>query len=130
MSQSVATAADTVRDAYAAFGRGDIEAVLGMLADDVEWNVPEVLPHGVTTTGRDGAARFFGRLVELWSDFGLEIDLVTDDGEGRGIGIGRAAGKLRGTETGYGFTHVFTVRDGKVVRFDEYVAPPRGGFPS
>jgi ketosteroid isomerase-like protein len=130
MSQSVATAADTVREAYAAFGRGDVEGVLSMLADDVEWNVPEVLPHGVTTTGRDGAAQFFGRLVELWSDFGIDVDVVTDDGDTKGIGIGRAHGKLGGTESGYGFTHVFTVRDGKVVRFDEYVAPPAEGFPS
>jgi ketosteroid isomerase-like protein len=26
--------------------------------------------------------------------------------------------------------HAFTIRDGKVVRFDEYVAPPEGGFPT
>jgi hypothetical protein len=65
MSQSVATAADTVREAYDAFGRGDIPGVLGMLADDVEWSVPEPLPHAVSTTGREGVGQFFGRLAEL-----------------------------------------------------------------
>jgi len=25
--------------------------------------------------------------------------------------------------------HVFTVDGGRIVRFDEYVAPPSGGFP-
>ena len=129
MSQSVATAADTVREAYAAFGRGDIPAVLDLLAEDVEWNVPDSVPHGMSTRGRDGAAKFFGGLAELWTDFGIDVDLLTDEGE-QGIGIGRAHGRLRGeTETGYGFVHVFTVRGGKVVRFDEYVSPPAGGLP-
>jgi len=32
--------------------------------------------------------------------------------------------------TGYGFVHVFTVSGGEVTRFDEYVAPPQGGFPT
>ena len=120
---------DVVRDAYAAFGRGDIPAVLELLSDDIRWDVPEPVPHAAHATGRDEVGQFFGRLAELWTDFGIEVDVLTGDAEGHGIGIGRARGKLDGTDTGYGFTHVFTVRDGKVVRFDEYVAPPEGGFP-
>ena len=130
MSQTVDTgAAATVRAAYEAFGRGDIDSVLGMCAEDISWNVPEPIPHAKTTTGRDGVAQFFGSLAQLWTDFGLDIDLVTEEGD-KGIGIGRAHGKLRGTESSYGWVHVFTVRDGEVVRFDEYVAPPEGGFPA
>ena len=130
MSQSVDTgAAATVRAAYDAFGRGDIEAVLGMCAEDISWNVPEPIPHARTATGRDGVAQFFGGLAELWTDFGIEVDVLTEEGD-KAISIGRAHGKLRGTESGYDWVHVFTVRDGVVVRFDEYVAPPEGGFPA
>jgi ketosteroid isomerase-like protein len=129
MPQSVASAADTVREAYDAFGRGDIPAILEMLADDVSWNAPEPLPHAMRTTGRDGVAQFFTRLSELWSDLGLDVDTIVDDGSGRGIGVGTARGKLRGKPASYGYVHVFTVRDGKVARFDEYVAAPEGGFP-
>lgn len=130
MSQSVATgAATTVRAAYDAFGRGDIEAVLGLCAEDISWNVPEPVPHALTTTGRDGVAQFFGRLAELWSDFHIDIDVIAEEGD-KGIGVGRAHGRLAGQESGYGWVHVFTVRDGVVTRFDEYVAPPRGGFPA
>ena len=32
-------------------------------------------------------------------------------------------GKLDGVETGYGFVHSWTVRDGALARFDEYVNP-------
>ena len=35
-----------IEGAYEAFGRGDIPAVLGILSNDVEWDVPDVLPHG------------------------------------------------------------------------------------
>ena len=130
MSQSVDTgAATTARAAYDAFGRGDIETDLGMCAEDISWNVPEPAPHAMSTTGRDGVGRFFGLLTELWSDFGIDVDLVTEEGD-KAIAIGRAHGKLRGTESSYGWVHVFTVRDGEVVRFEEYFAQPEGGFPA
>ena len=34
----------TIRGAYEAFGRGDVPAVLSILADDVAWSVPPPLP--------------------------------------------------------------------------------------
>ena len=37
-------AADVVRQAYEAFERGDIPAVIESLSDDVTWEVAEVLP--------------------------------------------------------------------------------------
>jgi ketosteroid isomerase-like protein len=32
--------ADLVRDLYAAFGRGDVPALLTMLDDQIEWHTP------------------------------------------------------------------------------------------
>jgi len=110
---------------YDAFGRGDIPAVLASFADDVEWNVPNVLPHGMHVHGHEGVGRFFANLAARWSPFGLEIDELAD-----GDTAVLASGKLDGMPTGYGFVHAFTIRDGKVVRVDEYVAPPEGGFPT
>jgi ketosteroid isomerase-like protein len=55
----------TVQGIYAAFGRGDIPAILSVLADDVEWE------YGVNSTdvpwlqprrGRDAVAGFFESL--------------------------------------------------------------------
>src|SRR5439155_21472406 len=64
---------DLIRATYDAFGRGDIPAVMANFADDIEWNVPDVLPHGMRVRGHDGVGRFFAGLADLWSDFGLEI---------------------------------------------------------
>jgi len=63
----------TVKDIYAAFGRGDIPAVLDRLAPDVEWD-PEPtagqdagVPWLAHRTGRDGVAGFFASLEPLES---------------------------------------------------------------
>jgi ketosteroid isomerase-like protein len=63
--------AKTVEEIYAAFGNGDIPAVLDRMADDVRWeewsdsfaqraHVPELLPR----TGRDGVADFFQAIAD------------------------------------------------------------------
>jgi ketosteroid isomerase-like protein len=119
----------TVNDAYEAFARGDVPAVLAVFAEDIRWHAPDVLPHGGHVQGRDEVGTFFGRLVSTWEDFSLEILDVVDGGD-KVFGRGRASGRLGGTESGYGWVHVFHFSDGKVVHFDEYVAPPEGGFPS
>ena len=58
--------ASTVQNIYAAFGRGDIPAILEMVAEDIEWEyapnrneVPWLLPR----RGRAGVAEFFGAVA-------------------------------------------------------------------
>ena len=54
-----------VKDGYAAFGRGDIQSLLGMLSDNVEWQIPgEGLPLSGTYRGRDGVGQFFQKLSQ------------------------------------------------------------------
>ena len=113
---------ELLKGAYDAFGRGDIPVVLGVLDENVEWSVPDAVPQGMRVRGRDEVAGFFQNLVSLWSDFGVEIDDFVADGD-RVCVIGRAKGKFGDTNTGYGFVHAWTMRDGVAVRFDEYVDP-------
>jgi uncharacterized protein len=61
----------TVKDIYAAFGRGDIPAILDRMAPDVEWDpkpnsAQEAgVPWLAHRTGRDGVAGFFASLEPL-----------------------------------------------------------------
>ncbi len=95
---------------------------MAIMAPDIEFNAPEVLPHGGHTRGHEGVGAFFQRLGSTWEDFGIELDDFVGDGD-RVCAIGRASGRLDGTQTGYGFVHCWTLRDGVAVRFDEYVDP-------
>jgi ketosteroid isomerase-like protein len=113
---------ELLRTTYEAFGRGDIPAVLDAFAEDIEWSVPEVLPHGGRARGRDEVAGFFERLASMWDGFGLDIDALFGSGD-HVCAMGRARGTLDGVQTGYGFMHVWTVTEGVCRRFDEFVDP-------
>jgi ketosteroid isomerase-like protein len=113
---------ELLRRTYEAFGRGDVPAVMESFAEDITWRVPAVLPHGTDANGRQEVGRFFKRLGGMWDDFGLEFgDFVASDD--RVCVIGRAQGRLDGAQTGYGFVHCWTVRDGRCTDFEEYVDP-------
>jgi ketosteroid isomerase-like protein len=111
-----------LRELYDAFGRGDIPAVLGALDEDIHWNVPEVLPHGMHVHGRDAVGGFFEKIGATWDGLSLDLGDFVASGD-RICVIGTARGKLGGTEAGYGFVHAWTVRDGALVAFDEFVDP-------
>jgi ketosteroid isomerase-like protein len=114
--------AQVIRDAYGCFERGDIPSLLELMSDDVEWETPRIVPQGGTFNGRDGVGEFFARIGENWSELGIETENVIADGD-RVIGLGVARGSLAGGgDAEYGYCHAFTVRDGKIVAFREYVA--------
>jgi ketosteroid isomerase-like protein len=118
------TNVETIKAAYAAFAAGDVEGVLSRLDGDVEWRVPAVLPHGGEFRGREGAGAFFSGLVEKWDGLEVELDDIVAERD-RVVAMGRAHGRLRSAgDTEYGFVHAWTLRDGRAVRFDEYVDPP------
>ena len=113
---------ELLQSMYEAFGRGDIPTVLAGLDENVAWHTPDVLPHSIPVSGRADVPAFFQKLASTWGDFNLDIDDICASGD-RVCVIGRAGGKLDGDQTGYGFVHAWTVRDGACVRFDEYVDP-------
>ena len=114
--------AELLRGTYEAFGRGDIPAVLGALDENIAWNTPAVLPHAMPVAGRDDVGAFFQKLASMWEGFWLEIDDIVASAD-RVCAIGRAGGTLDGVQASYGFVHAWTVQDGILVRFDEYVDP-------
>jgi ketosteroid isomerase-like protein len=116
---------DLINGLYAAFGRGDVPAVLAMLDEDIEWHAPENLPHGGDFQGRDDVGRFFRGLGEQWESLDVELDGMVSGGD-RVVALVRAHGRLRATgeDSGYSSAHVWTVRDGSPVRYDEYVNAP------
>jgi ketosteroid isomerase-like protein len=57
--------AQTAQEGYAAFGRGDVPAILELLTDDIEWiepGPPDVIPAAGTYRGKEEV----GRLSRRW----------------------------------------------------------------
>jgi ketosteroid isomerase-like protein len=114
-----------VKDAYAAFQRGDIPAVLATLSDDVEWHAVKgtegVVPTSGLRRGRAAVGEFFQQLANSTTFESFEPREFIAQGDQVAV-IGRYKGKAIPTGKPYDseWVMVFTVRNGKVVRFREF----------
>jgi uncharacterized protein len=74
---------ETVKGVYEAFGRGDIPAILEVIADDIEWEYGMAdtgVPWLRSRTGRDGARQFFASLAGVeFHTFDPRVLLDHDD---------------------------------------------------
>jgi ketosteroid isomerase-like protein len=124
MSQSPT---QSISDIYDAFARGDIPAIVEALAEDVDWRVPETLPHGGDFHGREGVMRFFQGVGETWDGLALDLDALVS-GDDRVLVVAKINRRLRATgeQTGYKSVHVWTMGADGPVRFEEYVDAPVG----
>jgi ketosteroid isomerase-like protein len=93
-----------VQSLYEAFGRGDMPTVLGAMAPDIRWHEAEgnpYMPSGEAWVGPDAiVANLFAKLGEEWNtgeykDTGNRIDAQ--------------------------FCHVWSLADGKITKFQQYV---------
>ena len=111
------------KQAYANFKSGDIASLLGMLSDDVQWTLPEIenVPFAGKRRGRAAVADFFAGIAATQDVVAFEpLDFIAQNEkvvvQGRYTWRHRESGKDYSGE----WAHVFTVRDGKVVAFQEY----------
>ena len=87
-----------VRRSYEAFARGDMDAVLADMADDIEWQQAQGLPHGGTYRGLPAVrANIFDPLDrDWWSVFSAVPDEFLDAGD-EVVVLGRYRGEARQT---------------------------------
>jgi hypothetical protein len=116
--------ADLTRRSYAAFERDDLDAVLADLAEDIVWEQAQGLPHGGVYHGVDEVRRnIFDPLdEEWWDEFHAVPHDVIEGGEDVVV-LGRYTGRAKGTGRvlDVPFVHVWTWRDGRAVRFRQFL---------
>ena len=113
-----------MRQGYEAFNRGDIDTVMGLLDESIEWQEPDVegLPIRGTHHGPEAVANnVFQPLGETWDDFQVVAEEFLDAGE-RVVVLGRFQGtaKATGRTVDAPFAHVWTLRNGKLVHHRNY----------
>jgi ketosteroid isomerase-like protein len=113
-----------IRSLYEAFGRGDVPAVLGAMDPVIVWNEAENFPYADRNpyVGPDAVLQgVFMRLATEWDGFSVSLEEVHDAGE-TVVATGRYGGshKKTGTRIHLQFAHVWKLRGGKVVSFQQY----------
>jgi hypothetical protein len=112
----------TVKDFFAAIGRGDREDLLALVAEDIEWIIPgEDWPLAGTRRGHAG-------LADLLETASKTMETSTEPREyvaqgDRVLVVGGATGKIKATNKPFKDDWVFaiTVRNGKVTKIREYI---------
>jgi uncharacterized protein len=109
---------------YQAFGKGDVSYIMSALDPEIEWWEAEGFIYADKNPYRGPQSVLmgvFGRLMNQWDGFAVSVDEVLDAGDSI-VGCGHYTGKYRqtGREVRAQFAHVFTLRDGKVVKFQQY----------
>jgi ketosteroid isomerase-like protein len=112
-----------VQQAYNNFKTGNIQGLLGLLSDDVEWQLPEIenVPFAGKRTGRSAVGEFFASVAETQEVLQFEPREFVAQGD-KVVSLGRYRWRVKATgrEHGSDFAHVFTIRNGQVVGFQEY----------
>ena len=108
-----------VQQTYAAFGRGDIPALLSLLTDDVEWSLPgpSVIPWAGTRHGHEGVAEFFSLIGEtLEFEQFVPREFVTQGDTVVVLGYERSLVKPTGRTFEQEWAHVFKLMNGNITK--------------
>ncbi len=113
---------DKIRSAYDAFARGDVSAVLAVLAPTIRWTEAEGFPYGGTYSGPDAVLTgVFMRLGTEWEGFAAVPEEFVAQGD-TVVALGQYSGiyKETGKRFSAPFAHVWSFQNGKVVRFRQH----------
>ena len=113
-----------VQQAYQHFKNGDIQSVLGLLSEDVEWTQFEIegVPFSGTRRGPERVGEFFSQVFDTEEPLHFEPREFVAQGD-KVVALGDYAWRVKSTGREYetDFVHVFTVRDGKVAKYQEFM---------
>jgi ketosteroid isomerase-like protein len=113
---------DVVRRGYEAFNGGDIDAALVELDPEVEWHTYIVPgPGGGVYRGHDGVRELWSDAKKIFGGFRNEPEEIFDAGDHvvafvRVVGVGVRSGVAVQAR----IAHLYTFRDGKVLRVESF----------
>ncbi|HEY0546281.1 MAG TPA: nuclear transport factor 2 family protein [Pyrinomonadaceae bacterium] len=113
-----------VQQAYRDFKTGDIKALIGLMTEDVTWQLAEIenVPFAGKRRGLQEVGQFFSTLSDVQDVLKFEPQEFVSQGD-KVVALGQYQWRVKasGREYGGDWAHVFTVRDGKISGFHEYM---------
>lgn len=113
---------DIIKAHYAGSDTGDLDAMLAPLDANTAWTEMAGFPCAGTYHGPDAIVQnVFAALGQDWDGYTLTVDRVLDAGDTI-VGVGTYTGVYRktGKKMEARVTHVWDLKDGKVVRFEQF----------
>jgi ketosteroid isomerase-like protein len=114
---------DVVGEAWDAWLRGDLPGLFRHFDPEIVWDTshfrdwPEAAYHGI-----DGVERFLNEWLRVWDDYEVGVDdtLLAPDGRVVSLIWHRGRGRSSRLAMEMKMAQVATLRDGKVIRLDNY----------
>jgi ketosteroid isomerase-like protein len=118
-----------VKEAYLMFQNGDIAGLVDRVLDEAEWVSAEsdFMPFAGAFHGKQGVAEFFAKLGASMQALSFEPKDFIAEGD-RVVVTGHATWLVKPTGLQFDspWVHVFTMRDGKVIRFESFADSAAG----
>ena len=113
---------EILRRAYEAFNSGDLDLVSELHDPQIEWQTSREDPDAATHRGREAVRRYVEQWLESFEGLHAEVEEYIEAPDGRVFTWTRWNGRGRssGMESEWWLATVFTLRDKRVVRADEY----------
>jgi uncharacterized protein len=111
---------DVIRRIYDAFGSGDTDTVAQLIAR-TEWHEADGMPYAGQYHGAEEVfANVFANIMRDVEGFSARPDELLPAGDDRVLALGRYGGQGRAGTVDVAFAHVWTVRDGQIIKFVQY----------
>ena len=117
------SAYELIRAHYDASDRGDLDGMLAPLGPQSAWTEAAGFPYAGTYVGPDAVvAGVFGRIAADWDGYRFTLEDLIDGGD-RVVGVGTYTGTCKATNKPMRarVAHVWTVADGVVETFEQFV---------
>lgn len=115
---------NVVQEAYNNFKNGNIKALVAQTTEDITWRLPKMenVPFSGTRTTPSGVAEFFALVGANQESLRFEPRETIAQGD-KVVSLGSYQWRVKSTDREFGgdFCHVFTIRDGKIAAFHEYM---------
>ena len=114
---------EIVRESWVAWVQGDLDALFAFLDADAVWDLTHLREWPDSTyRGVEGVRRFLDEWLEVWEGYEAGVDemLAAPDGRVLVLAWQRASGRRSGLPMEMEWAQVTTVRNGRIVRIDNY----------
>ena len=113
-----------IQQAFADFGKGNVDGILNVLTDDVKWGSYDNpgIPIGGMFNGKEGVRKFFGNLAQNINYSAFDPKEFISDGDNVVV-LGHHSGTVKSTGKGYDhdWCMIFKFKGDKVKSYFAFV---------